>query len=41
MPLGEVMEINCVYEGGNLVINGHEIKVDLIPLKLHDFDLIL
>lgn len=36
--LDEVVDIDHVYK--RVIINGYEMKVDLIPLQLHDFDLI-
>jgi hypothetical protein len=35
------VEINVVFEGVRININGFELEVDLIPLKLSDFDIIL
>jgi len=40
-PLGETMETNVVFEGVRININGCELKTDLIPLELSDFDIIL
>jgi hypothetical protein len=40
-PLGETVETNVVFEGVGININGCELKVDLIPLELSDFDIIL
>jgi hypothetical protein len=40
-PLGETVETNVVFEGVKININGYELEVDLIPLKLSDFDIIL
>jgi len=40
-PLGETMEINVVFEGVRININGCELELDLIPLELSDFDIIL
>ena len=40
-PLGETINIDHMYKGVQLVINGCEMKVDLLPLELHDFDVIL
>ena len=35
------METNVVFEGVGININGCELKADLIPLELSDFDIIL
>jgi len=40
-PLGETMKTNVVFEGVGININGCELEVDLIPLELSDFDIIL
>ena len=40
-PLCETVNIDHMYKGVQLVINGCEMKVDLLPLELHDFDVIL
>jgi hypothetical protein len=40
-PLGETVEINVVFKGVRININGYELEVDLIPLELSDFDIIL
>jgi hypothetical protein len=40
-PLGETVETNVVFEGVGININGCELKADLIPLELSDFDIIL
>jgi hypothetical protein len=40
-PLGETVETNVVFEGVRININGCELKADLIPLELSDFDIIL
>jgi len=40
-PLGETVETNIVFEGVGININECELKADLIPLELSDFDIIL
>jgi len=40
-PLGENIHINDIYRGVKLYIGGLELRVDFMPLKLYDFDLIL
>jgi hypothetical protein len=40
-PLGKNINIDEVYKGVKLYIKGVELRVDLMPLELHDFDLIL
>jgi hypothetical protein len=40
-PLCENINIDHFYKGVRVDINGFEIKVDRLPLKLHDFDIIL
>jgi len=40
-PLGEYIDIDNVYKGVKLHIEGLELRVDLMPLKLYDFDVIL
>ena len=40
-PLREIMEVNDVYKVCRVQIEGCEFNVDLIPLKLVDFDIIL
>jgi hypothetical protein len=40
-PLGENIHIDDIYRGVKLYIGGLELRVDLIPLELYDFDLIL
>jgi len=40
-PLGENIHINDIYIGVKLYIGGLELRVDFMPLKLYDFDLIL
>jgi hypothetical protein len=39
--LEEDENVNHVYKGLRVSIGGCEMKIDLIPLKLHNFDLIL
>jgi hypothetical protein len=40
-PLGERVDVDIVYKDVKLVIMGCEFSADLIPLPLHDFDIIL
>jgi len=40
-PLIENIDIDDVYKGVVLYIERTKLKVDLVPLKLYDFDLIL
>ena len=40
-PLGENIHIDDIYRGVKLYIRGLELRVDLIPLELYDFDVIL
>jgi hypothetical protein len=40
-PLGENIHIDDIYRGVKLYIGGLELRVDLMPLELYDFDLIL
>jgi hypothetical protein len=40
-PLGENIHIDDIYRGVKLYIEGLELRVDLMPLELYDFDLIL
>ena len=40
-PPRENIHINDIYRGLKLYIGGLELRVDLLPLKLNDFDLIL
>lgn len=37
----ESVDIDHVYKGIRVIINGCEMKIDLIPLELHEFDVIL
>jgi hypothetical protein len=39
-PLEENVDIDDVYRGIRLYIEGYELRVDLMPLNLHNFDLI-
>jgi hypothetical protein len=39
--LGETVETNVVLKRVGININGCELKADLIPLELSDFDIIL
>jgi len=40
-PLGENIHIDDIYRGVKLYVGGLEFRVDLMPLELYDFDLIL
>ena len=40
-PLGERVDVDIVYKDVKLIIMGCEFSADLIPLPLHDFDIIL
>jgi hypothetical protein len=40
-PLGENIHIDDIYKGVKLYIRGLELRVDLMPLELYDFDVIL
>lgn len=40
-PSREEVEIEDVYEGFTILIESYELKVDLIPLDMLDFDIIL
>jgi hypothetical protein len=40
-PLGENIHIDDIYRGVKLYIGGLELRVDLMPLELYDFDMIL
>ena len=40
-PLGKTVNINHMYKRVQFVINKCELKVDLLPLELHNFDVIL
>jgi hypothetical protein len=40
-PLGENIHIDDIYRGVKLYIGGLELRVDLMPLELYDFELIL
>jgi hypothetical protein len=40
-PLGENIHIDDIYKGVKLYIGGLELRVDLMPLELYDFDVIL
>jgi hypothetical protein len=40
-PLGENIHIDDIYRGVKLYIGGLQLRVDLMPLELYDFDLIL
>jgi hypothetical protein len=39
--LSETMNIDHMYKGVQISVSGCELKVDLLPLELHDFDVIL
>ena len=40
-PMGNMVETNIVYVDVGVSLSGYETEVDLIPLELHDFDIIL
>jgi hypothetical protein len=40
-PMGNMVETNIVYVGVRVSLSEYETKVDLIPLELQDFDIIL
>jgi hypothetical protein len=40
-PLGKTVNINHMYKRVQFVINKCELKVDLLTLELHNFDVIL
>jgi hypothetical protein len=40
-PMGNMVETNIIYVGVGVSLAGYETMVDLIPLELHDFDIIL
>jgi len=40
-PLGETVNIDCVYKEIRVSINGLEMRVYLLPLELYDFEVIL
>jgi hypothetical protein len=40
-PLSETMNIDHMYKRVQINIGGCELKVDLLPLEIHDFDVIL
>jgi len=40
-PMGNIVETNIVYVGVRVSLSEYETKVDLIPLELQDFDIIL
>jgi hypothetical protein len=40
-PLGENIQIDDIYRGVKLYVARLELRVDLMPLELYDFDLIL
>jgi len=39
--MGNMVEINIVYVDVGVSLSRYETEVDLIPLELHDFDIIL
>jgi len=39
--MGDMVETNIMYVDVGISLSGYEIEVDLIPLELHDFDIIL
>jgi len=40
-PMGNMVEKNIVYVSVRVSLSGYEIEVDLIPLELHGFNIIL
>ena len=40
-PLSETVSVDHMYKGVQINIGGCELKEDLLPLELHDFDVIL
>ena len=40
-PVGDSFLANHVYKDCGIKVNNHELKADLIPLDIHDFDIIL
>jgi len=40
-PMGNMVETNIMYVDVGVSLFGYETEVDLIPLELHDFDIIL
>jgi hypothetical protein len=40
-PLSETVNVDHMYKDVQINIGGCELKVDLLPLELHDFDVIL
>jgi len=40
-PMGNMIETNIVYVDVGVSLSRYETQVDLIPLELHDFDIIL
>ena len=41
IPLGDAVLIEHMYKGVKIVIRGYDMEVNVMPLELHDFDLIL
>jgi len=40
-PLRDVVLVGCMYKSVRVIIEGRDMEVNLMPLELHDFDLIL
>jgi hypothetical protein len=40
-PMGNKIETNSIYVGVGISLTGYKAKVDMIPLELYDFDVIL
>jgi hypothetical protein len=40
-PLGEEVEIDECYEGCTILLQGYELRVDLVPLDMVKFEIIL
>lgn len=40
-PLNEMVNIDHMDKGAHININGCELRLDLLPLELYDFDVIL
>jgi hypothetical protein len=38
-PLSEILNINFIFKGVKINIKGCEMRIDLIPLELQDFDM--
>jgi vacuolar-type H+-ATPase subunit E/Vma4 len=39
--LGEEVGVDDVYKGCIIQMRGYDLRVDLVPLEIHDFDIIL